>query len=286
MTGVAALSVYTGAILLGALAGGALPLFATFRRSDLLLSFSAGVMLGAAFFHMLPEAVERGGTGAVPFVVVGFLVLYLLERFVLVHVCAEPGPNRRLSTVGAPLPHEAHGHHHDHDHAHEHDHAPHVHLDPEGTGCDVHTLGLAAWVGMSAHTLVDGFALGASSVTPELGVLVFLAILAHKIPNSFSLSAILLSEGYSRRRAVLMNAAFALMVPVGAGIYVLLREAVHVERFTSLALAASAGTFLHLSLSDILPDLHRRGTSRWRLSAALVVGVAVMASLTLLRHDH
>jgi zinc and cadmium transporter len=276
VNGIGALSAYTGAILLGALAGGALPLFATVRRSDLLLSFSAGVMLGAAFFHMLPEAVEQGGPAAVPFVVVGFLVLYLAERFVLVHVCAEPGPNRRLSTAGAPLPH------HEGEHSHEH----HGHGDPDGTGCDVHTLGLAAWLGMSAHTLVDGFALGAASVTPELGLLVFLAILAHKVPNAFSLSAILLSEGYSRGRAVAMNAAFALMVPVGAGLYVLLRELVHVERFTAIALSASAGTFLHLALSDILPDLHRRGTSRWRLSAALVAGVALMAVLTLLRHDH
>jgi zinc and cadmium transporter len=276
MSGVGTLSIYTGAILLGALAGGALPLFAAVRRSDLLLSFSAGVMLGAAFFHMLPEAVEQGGSAAVPFVTVGFLVLYLTERFVLVHVCAEPGPNRRLSTAGAPLPH----------HEGEHDHEHHGHGDPDGTGCDVHTLGLAAWLGMSAHTIVDGFALGAASVTPELGLLVFLAILAHKIPNSFSLSTILLSEGYSRAKAVTMNAAFALMVPVGAGIYVLLRQAIHVERFTSIALAASAGTFLHLSLSDILPDLHRRGESKWRLSAALVAGVALMAALTLLRDAH
>ncbi len=276
MTGVGALSIYTGAILLGALAGGALPLFASVRRSDLLLSFSAGVMLGAAFFHMLPEAVEEGGSAVVPFVIVGFLVLYLAERFVLVHVCAEPGPNRRLSTVGAPLPH----------HADEHDHEHHGHADADGTGCDVHTLGLAAWLGLSAHTLVDGFALGAASATPELGALVFLAILAHKIPNSFSLSAILLSEGYSRGKAVAMNAAFALMVPVGAGIYVVLRETIQVQRFTALALAASAGTFLHLSLSDILPDLHRRGTSKWRLSASLVAGVGLMAALTLLRHDH
>ncbi len=276
MTGVGTLSLYTGAILLGALAGGALPLFASIRRSDLLLSFSAGVMLGAAFFHMLPEAVERGGSSVVPFVILGFLVLYLLERFVLVHVCAEPGPNRRLSTAGAPLPH----------HEGEHEHEHHGQPDPDGTGCDVHTLGVAAWVGLSAHTVVDGFALGAASVTPELGLLVFLAILAHKVPNAFSLSAILLSEGYSRGKAVAMNAAFAVMVPVGAGLYVLLRELVQVRRFTALALAVSAGTFLHLSLSDILPDLHRRGTSKWRLSTALVAGVAVMGALTLLRHEH
>jgi zinc and cadmium transporter len=281
MSATATLSVYTGAILVGALAGGALPLFASFRRSDLLLSFSAGVMLGAAFFHMLPEAVEGGGAAVVPFVLAGFLVLYLLERFVLVHVCAEPGPNERLSTAGAPLPH--------HDAEPIAEHAAHAHVHPhhvEGTGCDVHTLGLAAWIGMSAHTVVDGFALGAASVQPELGVLVFLAILAHKVPNSFSLSTILVSEGFSRGRAVAMNAAFALMVPVGAGLYVLLRELVHAERFTSLALAASAGTFLHLSLSDILPDLHRRGASKWRLSAAMVGGIALMGALTLLRHAH
>ncbi len=280
MTGAGMLSIYTGAILVGALAGGALPLFASVRRSDLLLSFSAGVMLGAAFFHMLPEAVEEGGGAVVPFALVGFLVLYLLERFVLVHVCAEPGPNARLFTAGAPLPHHAH------EPAREHAHHAHDHAGPEGTGCDVHTLGLAAWVGMSAHTVVDGFALGAASVQPELGALVFLAILAHKIPNSFSLSAILISEGFSRGKAVAMNAAFALMVPLGAGVYVLLRDLVHVERFTSLALAASAGTFLHLSLSDILPDLHRRGASKWRLSAAMVVGVGLMGALTLLRHSH
>ncbi len=273
--GVGSLSLYTGAILLGALAGGALPLFSNVRRSDLLLSFSAGIMLGAAFLHMLPEAVEGAGGPAVPFVLVGFLLLYILERFVLVHVCAEPGPNARLSTRGAPLkpgdPHQ-----------HEAGEDPHVHMD--GTACDVHTLGLAAWIGMSVHTLVDGFALGAASVQPELGALVFLAILAHKIPNSFSLSAILVSEGYARGRAVAMNAVFALMVPLGAGIYLALRETVHVQKFAPLALAASAGTFLHLSLSDILPDLHRRGASRWRLSAAMVGGIAVMAALAQLRH--
>lgn len=275
--GAGALSLYAGAILVGALAGGALPLFSTVRRSDLLLSFSAGIMLGAAFLHMLPEAVEGAGGAAVPFVLVGFLLLYLLERFVLVHVCAEPGPNARLSTTGAPLrPDDPHDHHAGED--------PHVHAD--GTGCDVHTVGLAAWIGMSVHTLVDGFALGAASVQPDLGALVFLAILAHKIPNSFSLSAILISEGYGRAKAVAMNAAFALMVPLGAGLYLLLREAVHVQEFGPLALAASAGTFLHLSLSDILPDLHRRGASRWRLSVAMVGGIAVMGALGLLRHGH
>jgi zinc and cadmium transporter len=136
MTQPVSLAVYAGAILVAALAGGALPLLGQLRRSDSLLSFSAGVMLGAAFLHMLPEATEEAGMGAIPFVLVGFLFLFLLERFVLVHVCAEP--------VGAAA---------DVGHVHAH----------RGTGCAVHTMGMAAFVGLSLHTMIDGFALGAAS---------------------------------------------------------------------------------------------------------------------------
>jgi zinc and cadmium transporter len=234
------------------------------RRNDTLLSFSAGVMLGAAFFHMLPEAAEQAGLAAIPFVLVGFLFLYLLERFVLVHVCAEPGPV--LSGLEV-VPHGAPGH---------------VHA--AATGCEAHTLGIAAFVGLSLHTMVDGFALGAVSSEASLGFLVFIAILAHKIPSSFSLSAILRAEGFSWRQALVMNGAFALMVPLGAAIYLGMRQLVHTDTFTPLALAASAGTFLHLALSDILPDLHRRGVSRLQLSGALLVGLAMMWALRFLGH--
>jgi len=263
MTDAFTLAGYAGAILVGSLAGGALPLLGRMRRSDVLLSFSAGVMLGAGFLHMLPEAVEGAGFRAVPFVLVGFLFLFLVERFALVHVCAEPGP----------LPdHSAHAHDPGLDHSHC------------ATGCQVHTVGLAAFVGLSLHTLVDGFALGAASQETGLGFFVFLAILLHKIPSSFSLSTILAAEGYSRGRALLLNGLFALMVPAGAALYALLRGAVRVEAFTAYALAGSAGTFLHLALSDILPDLHRRGGSKLRLSAALLTGVAVMWGLRLIHH--
>ncbi len=281
MTQVQTLAIYAGAILVGAVFGGALPLLGRPRRNDAGLSFSAGVMLGAAFFHMLPEAAEGAGLSAIPFVLVGFLFLFLLERFVLVHVCAEPGPDPEdvpeLAThahgpalLDASDPAGGHGH----DHAHT------------ATGCDVHsTMGLTAFVGLSLHTIIDGFALGAASSTQALGLLVFIAILAHKIPSSFSLSSILRAEGYSRGRTILMNAAFAFMVPLGAGLYLALRGLVHADRFTPLALAASAGTFLHLSLSDILPHLHRRGGSRLRLSGALLLGLALMWGLRFIHHD-
>jgi len=187
MTQAQTLAAYAFAILVGALFGGALPLLGRVQRNDLGLSFSAGVMLGAAFFHMLPEPAQGAGLSAIPFVLVGFLFLFLLERFVLVHVCAEPGP---AAAAHGPAPGLALGHDGTPGHGHGHAHA--------GTGCDVHTMGLAAFVGLSLHTVVDGFALGAASSEQALGFLVFLAILAHKVPSSFSLSSILRGEGYSR----------------------------------------------------------------------------------------
>lgn len=266
MSQTATLAAYAGAILVGALFGGALPLLGRVQRNDLGLSFSAGVMLGAAFFHMLPEAAQGAGLSAIPFVLVGFLFLFLLERFVLVHICAEPGPAAAAHGPSQGLALEQHGHAHG------------------GAVCDVHTMGLAAFVGLSLHTVVDGFALGAASSERALGFLVFLAILAHKVPSSFSLSSILRSEGYSRRRALLMNGAFATMVPIGAALYLLLRGLLHADSFTPLALAASSGTFLHLALSDILPDVHRRGGSKLKLSAALLLGIAVMWGLRFIDH--
>jgi zinc and cadmium transporter len=266
MTATSSLAFYTVAILAGALAGGALPLVGRMSRSDLMLSFSAGVMLGAAFFHMLPEAVEGGGGAALPFVAVGFLVLFVVERFVLVHACAEPGPAAEEAAAAAGrVTHHVHG---------------------DGTGCEAHTMGLAAFVGLSIHTLIDGFALGASSEQAELGLFVFLAILAHKIPNAFSLSAILRHEGYSRPKALAMNATFALMIPLGAGLYLALRHLVHAGTFTAYAVAASAGTFLHLAFSDMLPDVHRRNGARASHGAALLVGLALMWGLRFLHHAH
>jgi len=241
-----ALFLYCAGILAGSLVGGMVPLFADVRkRMDVLLAFAAGVMLGAAFFHMLPEAVHQGGAQALAVVPLGFVALYTLERFVLVHACPEPDD-----------------------------------------GCEVHgTMGLAAFLGLSAHTVFDGVALG-SSVSAGLGGMVFLAVVAHKIPGSLSLASILVHEKRSPARVVLMLVALALMVPVGALAYFALRNVVDVTRLTAWALAFSTGTFLHIALADLLPQAHKKAGSRLLMVLALLVGVAAMWGLDLLHHGH
>lgn len=241
MNPLAALALYTLLIAVAALGSAAIPVIfpALQRQTLLLLSFAAGVMLGAAFFHMLPEAVETGGIESLPWALAGFVFLFLMERYVLIHWCKEEEDCEV---------HDTHGH---------------------------GTMGLAALLGLSIHTLVDGFALGAA-VGAGVGASAFLAILFHKVPNSFSLASILVYEKYARRRVAAYVGIFVLTLPLGAFLYYLLSGLVESKAFGAGALAFSAGTFLHLAVSDLIPDLHRNKDKRLVLSLALLAGIGLM----------
>lgn len=251
MNPLAALALYTFLIAAAALGSAAIPvLFPAFQRQTLLLlSFAAGVMLGAAFFHMLPEAVDAGGIESLPWALAGFVFLFLMERYVLIHWCKEE--------EGCEV-HAAHGH---------------------------GTMGLAALLGLSIHTLADGFALGAA-VGGGVGASAFLAILFHKVPNSFSLASILMYEKYARRRVAAYVGIFVLTLPLGAFLYYLLSDLIVAEGFGAGALAFSAGTFLHLAVSDLIPDLHRNKEQRLALSLALLAGIGLMILADTLSPGH
>jgi zinc and cadmium transporter len=238
----AQVALYSGIIVLGALAGALVPVFANHeRRLVSFLSFAAGVMLGAAFFHMLPEAFRGGGYAVFSLVPLGFVSLFLLERYVLVHVCEEPP-----------------------DFAH-HSHGP---------------VGLTAFFGLSVHTLFDGVALG-SAITEGVGLMAFLAIAAHKVPSSLSLASIFKSEAKGHTAILLYAAAFGLMVPAGAVLYFALNSALRFTSFAPQALAFSTGTFLYIAVSDLLPRVNRHGKEgRARNILALVLGLLAMFALT------
>lgn len=236
------------AIVTGALLGAAIPVYSGPKRLVTFLAFAAGVMFGAAFFHMLPEAAHSGGYSILSWVPAGFLIMFLLERYVLVHVCEEP-PDC-----------EEHGH--------------------KGT------LGTAAFIGLAVHTIFDGIALGSASAE-GVGLTAFVAIASHKVPSSLSLASILLHEGRSRRVVFLLAAVFGLMVPLGAGLYFALETIVPLAGFTPAALAFSAGSFLYIAVSDLLPNVNRHGPGgRTRNIVAMVLGLLVMLALTLVLGDH
>lgn len=125
--------------------------------------------------------------------------------------------------------------------------------------CELHeSTGMIAWTGISFHALVDGLALGVSfKVSDTLGFLVMIAILIHKAPIGFSLSAILVSRGYTVGRVRNLLLIFSAFTPVGAlASYFFLNRAN--ESLLNTALAFSGGTLLHIYASELLPDVHSK----------------------------
>ena len=80
---------YSAIIVVVTWAGGIIPLYRPWRQSTLHLfvSFGAGVLLGVAFLHIIPEATAMIQANAGLPLLLGFLFLYVLEKFIMVHSC-------------------------------------------------------------------------------------------------------------------------------------------------------------------------------------------------------
>ena len=87
----ATLTFYLPTVIFISLVGGFLPLLRELSQKALalLLSFSAGVLLGAIFFHMLPETGRVHSDNMGWAILTGFLLIFAMERFVFVHACEE-----------------------------------------------------------------------------------------------------------------------------------------------------------------------------------------------------
>jgi zinc and cadmium transporter len=278
------LSAFCLAILTISIVGGLLPLAMVLdhTRLQVYLSFSAGTMLGAAFFHMLPEAVRVGSIATIHWAAVGLLALFFLERFFSFHQ------------------HEPHTHEHACEHGSSGEHSP-GHTASETlvlagatrapddlTRRTVRALpwGSAAF-GLIVHSLVGGVAL-ASAVAADYrvgsglgsaGIGVFLATLVHKPADALTITALMLRAGRSRQAALKVNLAFGLMIPAGVLLFALGIGGAGpgtASAWTAGALAFSAGTFLCIALSDLLPELQFHSHDRLKLSAALLAGFVLM----------
>jgi zinc and cadmium transporter len=97
------------------------------------------------------------------------------------------------------------------------------------------------------------------------------------VPSALSLASILKTEGRSRGSILLMSTLYGAMVPAGAALYFLFDAVLNFESLASKALAFSAGTFLYIAVSDLLPHVHRHGKDNpGRNVLALFAGLALM----------
>lgn len=236
---------------------GALTLF--FRKSKIekiliyFVSFAAGALFGDAFIHLLPQAVkEVGFTLTISLQVLsGIILSFIFEKFVNWTHCHH-------------LTHKGHAHHRREDR-------------PKSI------LAAMNLFGDGLHNFIDGLITGASYlVSIPVGIATTIAILLHEIPQELGDFGILIHSGLSTGRALFYNFLVSLTALLGVIIALVLN--MYVQGITSFLIPFSAGTFMYIAGSDLIPELHHETKiDRSIIQLAMfVLGISIMISLLFL----
>lgn len=191
---------------------------------DMLIALSAGFMISVALLDLVPQALVQHGAGGGPVILIGYLLVHLTQHTL----------------------------------------TPHFHF-----GEEVHqvtrAVSVSALVGLLLHTFIDGVAIASGfEVRASLGLLVFTAIVLHKLPEGLAISSLFLAAGASRRRALAAGAALGVATICGA----LLTEYFAPLRTYGLALAA--GVALYVGASNLVPEF--QGKEGWGLPVSFFAG--------------
>jgi len=223
-----------------------------------LLALGAGFMLAVTFTELIPRTVElwlpEGLTSSVsekllfPFALI--LGGYLLTQFF------------------------------------EHTIAPHIHL-----GEEVHSDHLispssayTATAGLMIHTFFDGVSISAAAqVNFTVGILVFLAVLLHKIPEGFTIASLILAAGKGFREVIIATSLIGFTTLIGVALFLLLGQAVGFS--VAYALPIATGVTLYVAASDLIPEVNHHGGKRPLTSIFVFLGVAVFFVLHLGLHS-
>ena len=303
MTPNVVLLIYCSLILGASLAGGWLPLAfkLTHTRLQVATSAVAGLMLGIGLLHLLPDGFEQLQSidQATQVLLAGFLVMFFIQRFFHFHHHDVPSEE----SAGTHDEHEHEhgdchdGHDHHHHHHHEHDHGHHEGEIEDRSLAEKSALKLTwtgAAFGLTFHTLLDGIAIAASvghdAINSQakglLGFGTFLVVVLHKPFDAMALGTLMAAGGWSRRARHWVNALFALANPVGILLFQLgasqFGGGSQMSLFLGGALVFSAGSFLCIAASDLLPELQFHSHDRLKLSVALLVGLAIAVLMLLI----
>jgi zinc and cadmium transporter len=187
-----------------------------------LLAFSAGSILGASMFDLLPEAVELVDNSVVfIYVAFGFIVFFFLERFIYWY--------------------HGHGHHGD--------------IVSEGDDrASTKEFAYLNVIGDGIHNFIDGMIIATSFIVGiHVGLATTIAVIFHELPQEMGDYGILVYAGFKRGMALILNFLAALTVVVGGVFASLFVETVDI--LSGLLIAFSAGAFIYLAACELIPEL-------------------------------
>lgn len=208
------------------------------RQVLYLVSFSVGGLLGGAFFHLVPEAIEINGEvlKVSTWLLVGIFASYILEMVLKWRHCHIPTSD-------------------------EHPHSfAYINL-----------------IGDGVHNMIDGIIIGGAYLTStSLGVATTIAVCLHEIPQEIGDFGVLIYAGMTRRRALLLNLASASTAILG--VVIALSLSAYVENLVALLLPFAAGNFIYIAGSDLVPELQdeKRLSSSLVQLALMVLGLSLL----------
>jgi zinc and cadmium transporter len=235
------------AIVLGVVAGGGNLLGGYFvvhrewprKYLQYFLALGAGYMLAVALIEVIPESLKLAGENALLYVLAGFFLVHLFEHIL----------------------------------------APHFHFGEETHTEELHHrhARITVVIGLGIHTFFDGVAIGAGFlVSTWLGMVIFLAVFLHKLPEGFTVASMVLASGQGKGKAVRAAGLLGLATLVG----VLLTTQLQAQ--LKYALPISGGVTLYVAATDLLPEVNRE--PGWRMALLVSVGVASLLILKVLFH--
>lgn len=135
-------------------------------------------------------------------------------------------------------------------------------------------------IGDAVHNFVDGIVIAASFLAgPAVGIATTVAVVAHEIPQEIADYGILVRGKLPPRTALLVNFASGLTAVVGTLACLYFRDLV--EPNIAWFLTATAGMFIYVAASDLIPELHApEHRHRWIYTAPFLLGIVLMAVLT------
>jgi ZIP family zinc transporter len=141
-----------------------------------------------------------------------------------------------------------------------------------------HQVGTLGALGLSAHSLIDGLAVGlAFGASTSTGVLVLVAVLAHDFADGLNTVSFVLSQSQNRPQAIrwLVTDAVAPLIGVTIGALVDVSDAT-----LGYLLSFYAGFFLYMGATDLLPEAHEHAS--WARVGLTLLGFAGIFGISLI----
>jgi zinc and cadmium transporter len=209
----------------------------------LLVSFSAGALLGDVFIHLLPELAEEGlfDLNISLYILGTIFAFFLLEKYL-------------------------HWHHH-HGEGEDGEHATHPFV-------------YNILIGDGIHNFIDGLVIaGAYQIDFKLGLATTIAVILHEIPQEIGDFGVLIYGGFTKRKALIYNFVSALSALMGAVLAFALAE---VDQILPILAALGAGSFIYIATADLIPQIHKEHGKTYTQVTGFMLGIGIMLLLLLM----